>query len=160
MGLITPAGIPTEKLVGLAKTTGDGYNKVLRGVLVDSYPFLFKGLDLRRATIQEIEERFASAGASGDTLRKCVVFFLSAAKVVEIQMSPFITAPRRTKRQQGTTLRSERLRKPVRDARHRRATGKSPSLLVPELPEFDPTWPNEIKALWFEAFRELVKRDS
>jgi hypothetical protein len=31
-------------------------------------------------------------------------------------------------------------------------------LLVAKFPQFDPTWPVEIKAKWFEAFQNLIEK--
>lgn len=153
--LISPKGIPTEKLAGLVESEGIKFRKNLREVLARSYPFLFKGFDLQRATIDELTERFAGAGATGDTVRKCVSFFLAAAKRAELEISPFMLSRRRARR-------------PLAGSRARRA-GETGSLDVgpnsrawqelalSKLPEFDPTWSLEVKSKWFDAFNRLTK---
>jgi hypothetical protein len=158
LGLISPTRTPTRELTELVKANNEDHKIILRRVLTGSYPFLFEGFDLRGATIQEIEERFARAGASGDTLRKCVAFFLSAAKIAGIQTSPFASAKRRPRRTAGAALKSGYSSRAEDQGGHSVAPGRSPKTIMPGLPEFDPTWPNEIKAMWFEAYQELIKR--
>jgi hypothetical protein len=153
--LISPKGVPTEKLSGLVESEGIKFRKNLREVLVRSYPFLFKGFDLQRATIDELTERFTEAGAMGDTVRKCVSFFLAAAKRAELEISPFM-------------LNRRRARRPIAGSRARKAEDVgSPEagpnsrawqeLALSKLPEFDPTWSLEVKSKWFDAFNRLTK---
>jgi hypothetical protein len=153
--LISPKGVPTEKLSGLVESQGGNFRKNLRELLVKSYPFLFKGFDLRRATIDELTERFEGAGATGDTIRKCISFFLAAAKHAELEVSPFM-------------LRRRQTRRPYAAARARRtedigATDNGPNsrswqeVALSKLPEFEPTWSPEVKNKWFDAFDRLTK---
>jgi hypothetical protein len=167
LGLISPTGKHTERLDALVKSAGAEHASCLRKVLKDSYPFLFSGFDLGRATPQEIEDKFSEAGASGDTLRKCIAFFLSAAKAAEMQTSPFITRMRRRRRSPAIAI--ERDRKLIEGERSSKPHGQHISdpgfgiancaeLLVEKFPQFDPTWSDETKATWFEAFQKLLKK--
>ena len=167
LDLISPKGIPTDRLDALVKLAGSEYAISLGDVLKHSYPFLFTRFDLRRATMQEVEGKFSDVGASGDTLRKCIAFFLSAARAADIPTSPFITQISRRRR--SAALAAERDQKLVTDVRSskfraqeannaRLGTAGPAELLAAKFPEFDPTWPNEIKATWFEAFQKLMKK--
>jgi hypothetical protein len=165
LGLISPNGLRTDRLDALAKSVGNEYTTSLGNILKQSYPFLFNRFDLRRATLQEIEDKFSEAGASGDTLRKSITFFLNAAKAADIPTSPFITRMRR------------RRKSPLAGADRELSVGEGPSklrsrdvknssdgaggwaeLLVAKFPQFDPTWPDELKAKWFEAFEKLTEK--
>jgi len=56
-----------------------------------------------------------------------------------------------------TDGRSSKFR--VQEANDPRVGTAGPAeLLAAKFPEFDPTWPNEIKATWFEAFQKLMKK--
>jgi len=132
-----------------------------------AYPFLFTRFDLERATLQEVEGKFSHAGASGDTFRKCLAFFLSAASAADIPTSPFI--PRIGRRRRSSVPAAERDRKLVTDAISSKPHSQEPNdpgvgtagpaeLLAAKFPQFDPAWPNEIKATWFEAFQKLMDK--
>jgi len=153
--LISPKGIPTEKLSRLVESQGGNFRKNLRELLVKSYPFLFQGFDLRRATIDELTERFEGAGATGDTIRKCISFFLAAAKHAELEVSPFMLRRRQTRRPNNAAR--------ARKTEDMGAPDSGPNsrswqeVVLAKLPEFDPTWSPEVKSKWFDAFDRLTK---
>jgi hypothetical protein len=153
--LISPKGIPTEKLSGLIESEGIKFRKTLREVLVTSYPFLFRRFDLQRATIDELTGQFGSAGASGDTVRKCISFFLAAAKQAELPVSPFMLNRPRTRRRAYAESRVPRNDdSPVNT---RASLPNWQELALSKLPEFDPAWTPEIKSKWFDTFDRLIK---
>jgi hypothetical protein len=167
LGLISPVGVRTDRLEALVKSVGAEYAPSLREVLKQSYPFLFNRFDLRRATLQEVEDKFSDAGASGDTVRKCIAFFLSAARAADIPTSPFITGIRRRRR--SASLASARdpklatgegFSKLHDEGVGNRSIGTAgcAELLVAKFPQFDPTWPDEIKLTWFESFQKLMEK--
>jgi hypothetical protein len=164
LGLISPNGLGTDRLDALVKSVGAEYLTALSNVLKRSYPFLFNRFDLRRATLQEVEDKFSDAGASGDRLRKSIAFFLSAARAADIPTSPFITRMRRRRkspsnadRELGVGERVSNLQS--RDVKNSNVgAGGWAELLVAKFPQFDPTWPVEIKAKWFEAFQILMEK--
>ncbi len=167
LGLISPNGLGTDRLDALVKSVGAEYVTSLGNVLKRSYPFLFNRFDLRRATLQQVEDKFSDAGASGDTLRKSIAFFLNSARAADIPTSPFITKMRRRRKPPLTP--AERDRKPVIGERSSQVhnqdvkdsnigAGGWAELLVAKFPQFDPTWPVEIKAKWFEAFQKLTEK--
>jgi Family of unknown function (DUF5343) len=154
LGLISPKGAPTEKLSDLVNSEGVKFRTGLRAVLVGSYPFLFKGFDLRRATIDELTERFAAAGANGDTIRKSVSFFLAAARHAELELSPFTLNRRRVRK---LTANSKPYKPGASAESH--APAKSSTwreLALAKLPDFDAAWPPDVKSKWLDAFDRLV----
>src|SRR5260370_24113667 len=101
--------------------------------------------------------QFAGGGASGGTVRKCVAFFLAAAKHAGLQVSPFVTSRPRLR----VRLNS---RVPVRHRKTNENRGGDldeartwREVVLSKFPEFDPGWPPEIKTRWFDAFDRLIK---
>src|SRR5260370_23357746 len=97
LGLISPNGLPTEKLSMLMNSEDAKFQRGMREVLLSSYPFLFKGFDLQKATFDELRGKFAGAGLSAALVRKCVAFFLPAAKHAGLQVPPFVPVRPRLK---------------------------------------------------------------
>lgn len=153
--LISPKGVPTEKLSRLVESQDGNFRNNLRELLMRSYPFLFKGFDLRRATIDELTERFEGAGATGDTIRKCISFFLAAAKHAELEVSPFMFKRRQTRRPYAAARARKREDTGAPD------NGPNPrswqEVALSKLPEFDPSWSPQVKKKWFDAFDRLTK---
>ncbi|SRR6266487_1550666 len=158
LGLISPNGLPTEKLSKLVSAEDAKFQRGMREILFLSYPFLFKGFDLQKATFDELTGQFAGAGASGDTVRKCVAFFLAAAKHAGLQVSPFVTSrPRlRVRLSPRVPLGDRKTDENDRggDANEARTWRE---MVLSKFPEFDPDWPPEIKGKWFDAFDKLIK---
>jgi hypothetical protein len=164
LGLISEKGIPTQLLTSLVNSEGTLRQGVLKEMLTNAYPFLFKGFDLGRATTRQIEEQFSHAGAGGETVRKCIAFFMGAAKDAEIPLSPHIkpfkgvtrlgTRQRRVSVQQnGTSTQSSADPQPTGEGYMTWA-----QLLLSKFPSFDPTWPDDVKAKWFSAFDQLMQQ--
>ncbi len=166
LGLIDAGNRPTEKLVRIVQSEGRGFQEILKGLIKDRYAFLFENLDLERATPAELGEKFQQQGAEGDVGRKCIAFFLAAATDADIPLSLFIFKKTRATR---TTS------KPKRPAA-RSSLQKGKGITVPEVPagfpgritweemllskfpSFDPSWPDEVKVRWFDAFDQLMRR--
>src|ERR1043165_4142356 len=167
LNLIDAEGVPTETLNQLATAQGADKQKILKEMLITAYPFVFKGsVDLERCTSKQIEEAFASTGASSETLRKTLSFFLATAKQAGLTLSPHI---KRARRPRGTGTRARRSvtsgagtstsagADEVDDYTPppRPSTKTKWELLLEKFPTFDPAWPDEIKGKWFEAFDKL-----
>ena len=162
--LINENGVPNEKLAKLANSEGVEHQKVLKDLLTAHFPFLFKdGFDLTRASPRQIEEQFANVGMSGDTVRKGVSFFISAAKEAGISVSPYIKGGRRTRSS------SPRLRRAspgvenndMGDSASLASTTDSVAikqLLLAKFPSFDPAWSPDVQSKWFEAFDKLMAK--
>jgi len=93
LGLIDAKGHPTDRLETLVKASGtDEWSNVLAALLRDTYPTLFGGFDLARATPNQFGERFRGTFPGSDAVqRKAVTFFLGAAQDAKIPISPHIT---------------------------------------------------------------------
>ncbi len=172
LNLIADSGETTEGLKHLVHAEeGIKREQALKGVLIPAYPFIFEnGLDLERATQRQLEERFAQAGATGDTLRKCVSFFLYAAKGAGIKLSPHfkkVRGPRKgtakPRRKEATIPKpkispSEESKGPYKDQQPQQSGGDSwESILLSKFPTFDPAWSDEVKSKWFDDFKALME---
>jgi hypothetical protein len=64
---------------------------VVREMIQSSYDFAFDpSFGLETATSNQAQEVFEKTGASGETVRRCIAFFLAAAKEGGIPVSPYI----------------------------------------------------------------------
>lgn len=163
LDLVSEKGIPTQLLTSLVNSEGALRQGLLREMLAQSYPFLFKSFDLSRATTRQVEEQFASAGASGETIRKCMAFFMAAAKDAEVAISPHVKPFKGRTTRTGTRQRTA----PQGGSNGTATLDQAPAaesymtweqLLLSKFPSFDPTWPDEVKAKWFTAFDQLMKQ--
>lgn len=163
LNLTNEEGIPNQILYELVNSAGEERLRILKEIISSSYPFLFKkDLDLKQINPQQLLVLFEDAGVSGATIRKSVVFFLSMARDAGIQLSPHIkrmrfkyASPlqvRKTdvgKASEGEYAEEER--------RLKRSSLKEAELWLSIFPKFDPSWSDEIKAKWFDAFRDFRK---
>jgi hypothetical protein len=165
LNLIKPInGATTEKFAQLIRSEGAEREKHLKDIVTSSYAFLYKdSFDLTRATSQELQDEFVKEGTSGDTTRKCIAFFMSIAKAAGITLSPHFKKPRG--RKPGTAINRTKARHILLRRWDDPAEGSLQSstkmpmdhLLLSKFPSFDPTWPEDVKKAWFEAFSELRK---
>jgi len=111
-GLIGETGEPTEAFQKLAALDGEDLQHAWSTLLRHSYPYLFQGFNLEKATHGQIEERFREQGIKGDTVRKAVAFFIGLARTAELKLSPYFKGmkkpgssgprvPRKGSRRQG-----------------------------------------------------------
>jgi hypothetical protein len=165
LGLVSAHGVTHERLANLVNSEGSARGRELASILREFYPFLFKDFDLLRATTGEIEEAFRKVGASGETIRKCVAFFLAAAKAADLPVSPHIktarvtrTAPR-AKRNGSSNAAAARAEVVIEKSEPAPSVATWSQMLLAKFPSFDPAWPDEVKAKWFESFEKLMKSE-
>jgi hypothetical protein len=165
LNLSNDQGSPTEKLEKLVVSDGAERQKILSEVLSSSYPFLFnKNVDLNKISPAQINELFVEAGATGETTKKSIRFFLSAAKDAGINLSPHIKKPRAgAPRKSGSKPKKGPEEKQggeqLKDNASPEAQFSNNSwqqLLLSKFPSFDPAWPDDVKAGWFEGFNKLM----
>jgi hypothetical protein len=97
-GLTDEAGHPTPQLTRLVTTEGEENKKVLRELLQTFYPFLFgDGFNLKTATSSQLRERFKEFNLGGDTVIRCIAFFMAAARDAGIELSTYLTKTRGTR---------------------------------------------------------------
>lgn len=177
LDLITDNGTPTEKLNRLVHSEDAEYQRELREIVTSSYRFLFDdGLKLDRASASQLRERFDQTGAKGDTLDRCLRFFMSIAGAAGMELSPYLKKMTRTRistpkskypkiRKRSTDI--EEISKP-QFAPHEHRETEIPSvkpeevslekILLSKFPSFDPNWPEEVQKKWFDGFDKLMDR--
>lgn len=157
-GFVDEDGIPNEKFAQLVDTSDEKRGEILKPILLDRYQFITNGdFDLASATSQQVEKAFRDQGISGSTVTKSVSFFLAAAQLAGLTTSPHVKAPKpprsnsgvsKPKRRHNTTDNGIPATPPVHHA-------SAAELLLGKFPNFDPTWPDDIKKQWFESFGTL-----
>ena len=164
LGLIDPQGAPTEKLPALVKAEGVVYATALREILTSAYPFISED-QLKTATQKQLEEAFALK-ANGDTVRKCLTFYLPAARDAGIALSPFIREVGKRGPTSGKPKKFRTVdRADVQQWKQEPLAAAAPppplswqEMLLSKFPNFDPSWPDEVKAKWFENFSQLMTK--
>src|SRR2546425_8289517 len=158
--LITSGSHPTPALPRLVNSEGPERAKILRDIITKAYPFLFLHFDLKTATPRMLEEQFANAGASGGTIDKCVNFFLAAAKEAGVELSPHLKSNRQRIQRRPRGPRDSSVQS-LNGAELNGNEGASEmswaQMLLSKFPSFDPAWPDEVKAKWFDGFHRLMR---
>ena len=168
LGLVDTNGIPNDRLKQLVAAKGDKRAEILREITSETFAFLLlSSFDLQTATFAQLQEVFHyTFQLTGDVSRKCIKFFLALASDAEIPLSPFITKQFRlthattgtkpvTKR---TSIRTNRNLVVPLEKEEIPDQSSWNKMLLTKFPTFDPTWTEEVKLKWFEAFDELLKR--
>jgi hypothetical protein len=166
--LIDVNGKPTEQLKPLVMARGESRAQLLRDVASRAYDFVLdSSLDIESATYAQLEEVFHDAfQLTDDVSRKCVKFFIALSDDAGLPISPFIL--RRTRSIRGAvgtkTLVKKGAGRTKRNAIMPQAVDEIPDnntwhiKLLDKFPNFDPSWNDQIKTKWFDAFDELLKR--
>jgi hypothetical protein len=160
--------MPRLKLL-VSATTGEHRAALLRQVADDAYAFALKGtLDTQNATYAELEDVFKNIyRMKSDVCRKCIKFFTEFSKEAGIPLSPQITKKHKMPRT-SSGIKSSTKKVGTRTNENFSVPfngNKMPELLpwhqmlADKFPHFDPTWNDEIKKKWFEAYFELFKID-
>lgn len=167
--LIDAAGHPTAKLAPLVHSEGAERQRLLKELVLAGYPMLFDGpFDLTKGTSAQLAEQFAKL-ATGDTLRKCITFLLPMLKEAGMAISPHIKgAPKRNGSSKPRKARAAPAPTGV-DSGVKEPGAPTPpppapppvmgwsELLLSKFPSFDPGWPDDVKAKWFESFEKLMQ---
>ena len=166
--LIDINGKPMELLKRLVEARGESRTKVLHEIADDSYGFVLKSsLELESATYAQLVEVFHSTfQLTDDVSRKCVKFFIAMAVDAGLKISPFITRRTRSARTNAgtkavtrkTVIRTNRNLIVPDEKDEIPQTSSWHGMLLSKFPNFDPSWPDEIKLKWFSAFDEMLKK--
>lgn len=177
LGLIDEHGVSAQRLQALVNASDDDRPGALADVLRESYPTLLAATDfsLTNATQLQFNEKIKGLGATGDTVRKCGAFFLQAVKAADLSVSPRLTTSKSTTPRRPPARRSTR-KTDQNDNLSTQAQGDAASsqqgnigtvsgaswqeMLLEKFPAFDPTWPDDVKTKWFDAFDKLMDRGS
>jgi len=171
LGLAFDDNKPHKNLAHLVQFKGQPeFKEVMRGALDYGYPFL-KSLDLMTATPGMFADAFKVTGAKEDVLRKCRRFYLAAALDNGVQLGPRILgagagarAPRTANGGAASTAQKRPYNKgpkPTRSDPSNNNNRVSPDQtvqqqLLSKFPQFDPSWPDELKKSWFAGFKDLM----
>lgn len=166
--LIDINGKPMEALKRLVEARGEIRTKILHDIADDAYGFVLKSsLDLGSATYGQLVEVFHSTfQLTDDVSRKCVKFFISMANDAGLKVSPFITKKTRSVRTNAGTkisarksaLRTNQSSLIPQEKDSIPNTSQWHEMLLSKFPNFDPSWPDEIKMKWFSAFDEMLRK--
>lgn len=90
--LISEEGEPSENFINFANADDDARKAIMSDIVTKGYPTLFNGtLDVSKATSGQLDEHIRTElNASGSTVDKVAAFFIAAAKLGEIELSPQI----------------------------------------------------------------------
>ena len=168
LGFVDTNGIPNDRLKQLVNAKGDKRTELLQEITSEAFAFLLLSpFDLQTATYAQLQEIFHyTFQLTGDVSRKCIKFFIALASDAGIPLSPFITKQfRLTHTTTGTKTVTKRAGNrtkgnPLVPQRIEEIPDQIPwdKMLLTKFPAFDPTWSDEVKLKWFEAFDELLKR--
>ncbi len=170
LGLVEPNGTPTTQLKQLAITKDNRRRDVLKEIMEKAYGWFLQSngsFDLQTATYAQLHEVFHSNfQLTDDVSRKCLKFYVALANDAGVNLSPYITKHFRpvttpdgtkvvTRRKESRTSRKAVIPEAVDEIPLNKSWDE---MLVTKFPNFDPAWSDEIKAKWFAAFDELLKR--
>lgn len=163
--LINEKDEPSSMLKQLTDSDAN-YGELLREILTHSYAFLNdESIDLKNTTTDKVAEKFKELGASGSTVSKCMAFFLAAAKDAGIEVSQYVKAPAPVRANPARKVRSR-----VKGGNASNGVSQSgceppappkntwQEQLLAKFPEFDPSWDDETRRKWFDAFQELMSK--
>jgi len=168
LGLTDAGGVPTERLRQLVLAKGSQRTELIREIAFDAFDFVLKGsFELQTATYAQLQEIFHDTfQLTSDVSRKCIKFFIALASDAEIPLSPFITRRMRVAHP-GTGTKTVARRTSARTNRGLKIPQYGEQIpnrtswdgmLLAKFPTFDPSWSDEVKLKWFQAFDELLKR--
>lgn len=170
LGLIDGYGTPMPRLEQLVSARGSQRSDILKQMGFGAYDFLVdKSLDPQVATYAQLEKAFYNTYlVTGDVARKCIKFFIDLESDAGIPLSPSMMKKSKTMRASSGRKRTN-AKEPDRTNRNMaisRTARPVPAqitwyeMVLAKFPTFDPTWSDDIKLKWFEAFDSLLKRES
>jgi hypothetical protein len=84
------------------------------------------------------------------TTKKCIKFFIDMSNDAGIPVSPFINSKKLSSRIAKNTATIQNY--------ENGDTASWETKMLEKFPSFDPSWSDEVKASWFKAFDELMRR--
>jgi len=157
LNLIDGDGVPSSQLRLLASAKGDKRGELLRQIATESYNFVLGGsFDFHIATYAQLEEVFHhNFELADDVNRKCIKFFVTLASDAGLPLSSFITKRVRTL-SAGAGAKAKR--RSAKSNRNLVIPHEIADELAAKFPTFDPSWSDEVKLKWFDAFDKLLAR--
>jgi len=175
--MIDGNGVPTLRLKQLVLTKGTQRANLLRQLAQEAYPFFLTELDPASSTYSQLEEKLKEHfQIAADVGRKCIKFYIGLAEDGAISLSPFVTRKSKAMHTSAPTRKVKRA--PVRtgDAPADNSASSLPvpndppfilasppvqslgQILLAKFPDFDPTWTDDVKMRWFQAFDDLLQK--
>lgn len=162
LNLVDNDNRPQPELETLARDL-DKRRAILLERLENSYSDAIRGINLEKATLGELKDRFRIYDITGETLRKALVFFIHAASYSGMPLSSHIT-----KRTRGTRVNGSKKRgrppqrksflehqprdKPASESPKKHDLHDSIHGLLTDLPRIGPSWTKEERDRWINTF--------
>ncbi len=173
LGLLTPNDDSTDELKAFADAYGtDRWRDQLGNAIRRGYaPVL--ALDLKTIAAGHLTDFFGQTyELESHTLRKAVTFFIHAAKDANLDLSPRILKTTRSvaPRQRSVSANGSKPKKEKEKDTGSETPDRPPvppvgsavaswhQMLLDKFPAFDPAWPDDVKAKWFEGFQQLMAK--
>lgn len=162
LGLINHDAKPQAAFEALFRALGgDSWPAELRRVLEDAYaPLLASSVsDLTPGGL--LRSFRAIYRTRGEATRRCCSFFVHAAREAALDIGPFLTTNSRSRWVHGRRLKRWETPSETANADDDPATqsdNASLNSLISKFPAYEETWPDDIKRLWFDSYRELMQR--
>lgn len=158
---------PTDELEAMVNALETPeFEPLLLKMLQRTYPYVF-AIDLKTATPTMFADAFKVTGAQEAVTRKCRTFFLHAAKRAGVSLGNRILTGTVPRTPSIGPKRKPKAAKPKADPppdqsgnnadTNTTQTGGLVEKLLAKFPEFDPKWPDEIKAKWFAGFDQFMQ---
>jgi hypothetical protein len=107
LNMIDENGVPRPRLKQIVHASAEGRKPMYRQLLEAEYDFV-RQINLQGATPKQLEQAFLSTGATGDTVFKCMGFFVGLAKASGMPLSPLILKIRRPPRNGGAATKPKK----------------------------------------------------
>jgi hypothetical protein len=174
--LIDSSGIPTLRLRQIVFAKGPQRTELLRQLAKEAYPFFLTELDPASATYSQLEEKLReNFQIASDVGRKCIKFYIGLAGDAAIALSPFVTRKSKSARNSPAAKKVKKPSTKSVDPGDDPAPAPPPSVnsvapvldppapslgqqLFAKFPAFDPSWSDEVKLRWFQAFDDLLQK--
>jgi Family of unknown function (DUF5343) len=168
LGLIDAAGTVQPKFEELVLANSSERKRLLAELLVERYPEAVE-LGKTNATTGELVDVFREYGATGDTARKAIAFYLNAARYTgQVRLSPHFSTPKVTVRakakiRRDAEARAKREAESDREPKDERDNGLSfaayhPAIagVLTELPTKGKGWTKDRRDKWMKTFETVV----
>ena len=161
LGFIDVDNMVLPILPQVVELEAEARKPILRKVIEGKYSRIL-ALDLKTISPGQMEEAFRAFGIHGSTLVRCERFFVKACTELGIPISARVTGKTRTTAQSRAGKRPKASAKRVEDmpddggSRPPENASSWDDRLLAKFPEFDPTWPDQLKAKWFEGFERFA----
>ncbi len=165
LGLIDERNRVLPALPPFVEASPEDRKPLLRTLIEEKYSTLLS-LDLNTITQGQLDEALRSFGIGGSTIIRAGRFFVKACQEVGIPISNRVTGKSRPnssatprKRKNGHSSRHQDDQAVTGSDSHTKSSASASSWeekLLDKFPQFDPDWPDDLKAKWFEGFGRLM----